>query len=97
MSVVSDAAKRILARLATEEAVQSAPIVDAFSTFQKIADELEIVRQRLCPYPNNGSTCDCKYGLGYGVSLRTSDKTGCPELRDMITVYRGAARGFPIT
>lgn len=95
MSVVSDAAKKILARLATEEVVQSAPIVADFSTFEAMANQLEQVRKTICPYPMSDSSCDCKYGLGYGVNVRTSEKTGCPELREIIAVYRAAARGFP--
>lgn len=92
---MSDAAKQVIARLAAEEAVASAPIVAAFSVFERMANELESVRQRICPYPMNASSCDCKYGLGYGVNLRTSEKTGCPELREIIAVYRAAARGYP--
>jgi len=94
MNVVSNAEKAILARLATEEVVATAPIVAI--EFEYVANYLEVARRRLCPYPTNGSSCDCKYGLGYGTNVKTSEKTGCPELREIIAVYRAAARGFPV-
>lgn len=93
MSDASNAEKQIRARLATEEAVATAPIVAI--QFEYIANYLEVARRRLCPYPMNGSSCDCKYGLGYGTNVRSSEKTGCPELREIIAVYRAAARGYP--
>lgn len=93
MSDVSNAEKAILARLATENAVETAPIVAI--EFEYIANHIEVARRRLCPYPTNASSCDCKYGLGYGTNVKSSEKTGCPELREIIAVYRAAARGFP--
>lgn len=93
MSDASNAEKATLARLATENVVATAPIVAVI--FERIANDLEYVRQKLCPYPINVSSCDCKYGLGYGTNVKNSEKTGCPELREIIAVYRAAARGFP--
>jgi len=93
MSAANNAEKAIHARLATEEVVATAPIVAI--EFEYIANHLEVARRRLCPYPTNVSSCDCKYGLGYGTNVKTSEKTGCPELREIIAVYRAAARGFP--
>lgn len=95
MNDVSSAEKAILARLAMEEVVATAPIVADFLTFEIIARQLEMSRQQICPYPTNGSSCDCKYGIDYGVNVKRSEKTGCPELRDIIAVYHAAARGFP--
>ena len=94
MSAVSDAEKAIRARLATEEVVGLAPIVSDFVSFEYIANHLETARRLICPYPRR-ETCDCKYGLGYGVNVKSSEKTGCPELREIIMIYRAAARGFP--
>jgi hypothetical protein len=90
---VNDAEKTILAYFATAKTVQDAPIVD--EKYELLANELEVVRQKLCPYPRNTLSCDCKYGIGYGTRVNTSEKTGCPELREIILIYRGAARGFP--
>lgn len=95
MNNVSDAEKAILARLATEDIVSSARIADGLWIYERIANDLERIRQRICPYPINGTSCDCKYGLGYGVNVRRSEKTGCPELRELIAVYRATARGYP--
>ena len=61
------------------------------NNFGEIADKLEEVRKLLCPYPP-GETCDCKYGMGVTTNLYTSEKTGCPELRSIIRIYRAAAR-----
>lgn len=94
MSDVSDAERAILARLATEKVVGLASIVPDFVSFEYIANHLETARRKICPYPRS-ETCDCKYGLGYGVNVKTSEKTGCPELREIIMIYRAAARGFP--
>lgn len=93
MNDVSNAEKQIRARLATEEIVATAPIVAI--EFEYIANHLEVARRRLCPYPTNGSSCDCKYGVEYGVNVRSGEKTGCPELRELIAIYRAAARGYP--
>lgn len=90
---MSESENALIARLGTEEAIESGDIIAI--EFEYIANHLEVARFRLCPYPKK-STCDCKYGLGYGVSVKTSEKTGCPELREIIAVYRAAARGFPI-
>lgn len=68
-------------------------VIPAAMRFQIIATELEQVRERLCPYPPNGTGCDCKYGVGYGTRLGSSEKTGCPELREIIAIYRNAAQG----
>lgn len=54
----------------------------------KIADELESIRIRICPY--YGSTCDCKYGLT-PYSSPYDEYTGCPELKDIIESYRQQA------
>lgn len=54
-----------------------------------IAEGLEIIRRRLCPYP--GTTCDCKFGINYETNLAISEQTGCPELKNIISIYRTAA------
>lgn len=65
-----------------------------------LAKALEDVRRRVCAY-GGGPTCDCKYGLtvedkpfNVGEVIRGyngSEKTGCPELREMIhrLLHRG--------
>lgn len=46
-----------------------------------IIEKLKIIRQGLCGY--SGNFCDCKYGIG---DLIGGEKTGCPEIRDAITL-----------
>lgn len=50
---------------------------------RRLQEALEEARKKVCPYP--GSTCDCKSGLvGPQHFGDTTEKTGCPEIRDMI-------------
>jgi hypothetical protein len=47
-----------------------------------LIEGLETIRKRLCCYA--GPTCDCKFGAsGKG------EETGCPEIRQAITLLRG--------
>lgn len=49
-----------------------------------LARALEAVRRRTCAYGAHGAlTCDCKYGLDEN-TFRSSEQTGCPELRCVI-------------
>ena len=51
---------------------------------QRLQAALEAARKAVCPYPP-GPTCDCKKGLvGPQHFGDSSEKTGCPEIRDMI-------------
>lgn len=62
-----------------------------------LAASLEIVRRRICCY-SDGTVdvrCDCKYGLGAiltdGAVVRPGgEKTGCPELREVIAFLLAA-------
>lgn len=73
----------------TIELVQMLP---AEKRFAIIASQLEVVRKMICPSGGIGP-CACKYGLGYGTRIRTSEKTGCPELKELISIYKNAAQG----
>jgi hypothetical protein len=66
----------------------------------ELAEALEVVRRRVCAY-NIGSSerdvrCDCKYGASTE-SRRSGEKTGCPELRELINrlLYRPASFDGP--
>jgi hypothetical protein len=56
------------------------------------ADALNKIRMTLCAYmaPENGM-CDCKYGAPQGIPSISSEKTGCPELRQLVRAYRELA------
>jgi hypothetical protein len=48
-----------------------------------LAEALEAIRRQRCPYGDG--RCDCKYGLDTsGPHGAGSERTGCPELREMI-------------
>lgn len=55
----------------------------------ELAEALELVRRRACAYNmdimNGDTPCDCKYG-GSVKEKRSlgSERTGCPELREII-------------
>jgi len=55
-------------------------------TNEELAAALEYVRRRICVYNFTEATdvrCDCKYGAVPG-QYGNSEKTGCPELREVI-------------
>lgn len=43
---------------------------------------LSLLRRAVCCYVNSDNMCDCKYGYK---GEKHGERTGCPELRDMIT------------
>lgn len=60
---------------------------------ESLASALEAIRRQVCAYGGRG-VCDCKFGIeaiplpknflgGRTINLG-SEKTGCPELREMI-------------
>lgn len=50
----------------------------------ELALALEVARRKVCAYGSKGvDTCDCKYGVDTD-TRSTSEKTGCPELRELI-------------
>jgi len=61
----------------------------------ELAASLEAVRREVCAYRSFGNrTCDCKYGRGIEVTdgkklSASSEMTGCPELRDAISLLLG--------
>lgn len=57
------------------------------------ADELDLARRGICAYGSKeNEPCDCKYGISNDTKLESSEKTGCPELRHIIRIYREASR-----
>ena len=55
---------------------------------QQIYAALETARRALCPYSRD--PCDCKYGIQKG-GRAGSERTGCPELRDLIREWTEVA------
>lgn len=54
-------------------------------TNQELARALEKARRRVCAYIGGGvGGCDCKYGARPEGNRGSSEKTGCPELREVI-------------
>lgn len=54
-------------------------------TNRELAAALENARRRVCAYRSAGDqTCDCKYGARPDGNCSSSEKTGCPELREVI-------------
>ena len=60
---------------------------------RELAAALEMVRRRMCGYSSDDAPdvyCDCKYGIGdtltrgAPVPRLSSERTGCPELRELI-------------
>jgi len=59
----------------------------------KIANQLDAVRRMVCPYgAGENESCDCKYGISNETQLIRSEQTGCPELRDLVKIYRMASQ-----
>lgn len=64
---------------------------------QRLYLALESARRVICAYGQD--PCDCKYGIDRDVGL-VSERTGCPELRDLIREWTGWSpfnRGQTIT
>lgn len=64
----------------------------------EMAAMLEIVRRRICDYSSGheDARCDCKYGVAGDLLAgadnpfrRQGEKTGCPELRALVTYLIG--------
>ncbi len=54
-------------------------------TNEELARALEKARRRVCAYGSVGDQgCDCKYGARPEGNRGTTEKTGCPELREVI-------------
>lgn len=54
---------------------------------EELARALEAARREVCAYGSMGEqTCDCKYGVtpAHPLERRRGERTGCPELREMI-------------
>lgn len=49
----------------------------------QIIKYLKFIRQKICTYA--GLICDCKYGIQ---DKNGSEQTGCPEMRDVISLLR---------
>ncbi len=56
------------------------------------ANALDKVRMTICAYgASEHGMCDCKYGAPQGIPSISSEKTGCPELRQLVRAYRKLA------
>jgi len=61
--------------------------------FTRIANDLNETRMKLCAYlADEEETCDCKHGVDMTVDLRRDERNGCPELRELVKIYRNQAK-----
>lgn len=59
------------------------------SYWTRMADKLNDVRMQICYYgAYENQTCDCKFGIDNTTKLGLDEMNGCPELRELIRIYR---------
>lgn len=68
------------------------------SYWERMADQLNDVRIKICFYgADEHQSCDCKYGVDMNTELNRGECNGCPELRNLIKIYRNQAQRVSVS